>query len=130
MNADRDILFLILTSHGSQEGLAVNAGRSAETLKPSNLAVMLKRTGIRYKVIVISACYSGVFITPIADADTLVITAADANHSSYANCALVLVAYGYPTKLHSLLSSMTSKVQARSDPHGQAANDDVVPSSA
>jgi hypothetical protein len=83
MNGDRDILFLILTSHGSQEGLAVNAGRSAETLKPSNLAVMLKRTGIRYKVVIISACYSGVFIPPIADADTLVITAADANHSSF-----------------------------------------------
>jgi len=83
MNGDRDILFLILTSHGSQEGLAVNAGRSAETLKPSNLAVMLTRTGIRYKVIIISACYSGVFIPPIADADTLVVTAADANHSSF-----------------------------------------------
>jgi hypothetical protein len=83
INGDRDILFLILTSHGSQEGLAVNAGRSAETLKPSNLAVMLKRTGIRYKVVIISACYSGVFISPIADADTLVITAADANHSSF-----------------------------------------------
>jgi hypothetical protein len=52
-------------------------------LKPSNLAVMLKRTGIRYKVVIISACYSGVFIPPIADADTLVITAADANHSSF-----------------------------------------------
>jgi hypothetical protein len=84
MNGDRDILFLILTSHGSQEGLAVNAGRSAETLKPSNLAGMLKQTGIRYKVVIISACYSGVFIPPpIADADTLVITAADANHSSF-----------------------------------------------
>ena len=83
MNGDRDILFLILTSHGSQEGLAVNAGRSAETLKPSNLAGMLKRTGIRYKIVIISACYSGVFIPPIADVDTLVITAADANHSSF-----------------------------------------------
>jgi Peptidase C13 family len=83
MNGDRDILFLILTSHGSQEGLAVNAGRSAKTLEPSNLADMLKRTGIRYKVVIISACYSGVFIPPIANADTLVITAADANHSSF-----------------------------------------------
>src|SRR5215831_12522444 len=60
MNGDKDILFLILTSHGSREGLAVNAGRSAKTLKPSNLAVMLKRTGIQYKVVIISACYSGV----------------------------------------------------------------------
>ena len=47
------------------------------------VAVMLTRTGIRYKVIIISACYSGVFIPPIADADTLVVTAADANHSSF-----------------------------------------------
>ena len=83
MNGDRDILFLILTSHGSQEGLAVTAGHSAETLKPSNLAGMLNRSGIRYKVVTISACYSGVFIPPIADVDTLVITAADGNHSSF-----------------------------------------------
>jgi Peptidase C13 family len=83
MNGDSDILFLILTSHGSRDGLAVNAGRLAETLKPSDLAEMLERTGIRHKVVVISACYSGIFIPRIADADTLVITAADANHSSF-----------------------------------------------
>jgi hypothetical protein len=83
MNGDSDILFLILTSHGSRDGLAVNAGRLAETLKPSDLAEMLERTGIRHKVVVISACYSGVFIPRIADADTLVITAADANHPSF-----------------------------------------------
>jgi hypothetical protein len=83
MNGDSDILFLILTSHGSRDGLAVNAGRLAETLKPSDLAEMLERTGIRHKVVVISACYSGVFIPRIADTDTLVITAADANHSSF-----------------------------------------------
>src|ERR671935_171546 len=63
--------------------LAVNAGRLAETLKPSDLAEMLERTGIRHKIVVISACYSGVFIPRIADADTLVITAADADHPSF-----------------------------------------------
>jgi hypothetical protein len=83
MNGDSDILFLILTSHGSPRGLAVTAGRLAETLKPSNLAGILDRTGVRHKVVVISACYSGVFIPSLADADTLVITAADANHASF-----------------------------------------------
>src|SRR5215813_1085711 len=78
MNGESDILFLILTSHGSPDGLAVNAGRVIETLQPSNLAEMLERTGVRHKVVVISACYSGVFIPRLADADTLVITAADA----------------------------------------------------
>jgi len=41
MNGESDILFLILTSHGSPHGLAVTAGRLAETLKPSNLAEIL-----------------------------------------------------------------------------------------
>ena len=83
MNGESDILFLILTSHGSPDGLAVTAGRLAETLKPSTLAEMLDRTGVRHKVVIISACYSGVFIPRLANADTLVITAADANHASF-----------------------------------------------
>lgn len=83
MNGESDILFLILTSHGSRDGLAVTAGRRAETLKPSNLAEMLERTAVRHKVVIISACYSGVFIPGLADANTLVITAADANHASF-----------------------------------------------
>jgi Peptidase C13 family len=83
MVADNDILFLILTSHGSRAGLAVKAGRLTQTLTPSNLADMLARTGIRYKVVVISACYSGVFIPRLANPDTLVITAADADHPSF-----------------------------------------------
>jgi hypothetical protein len=80
---ESDILFLILTSHGSPEGLAVQAGRLTETLTPSGLVKILERARVRHKVVVISACYSGVFIPRLADADTLVITAADAAHSSF-----------------------------------------------
>jgi len=83
MDAENDVLFLILTSHGSRAGLAVKAGRLTQTLTPSNLAEMLARTGMRYKVVVISACYSGVFIPRLANPDTLVITAADADHPSF-----------------------------------------------
>ena len=83
MDAENDILFLILTSHGSRDGLAVKAGRLTQTLTPSNLADMLARTSVRYKVVVISACYSGVFIPRLANPDVLVITAADADHPSF-----------------------------------------------
>jgi hypothetical protein len=83
MNGESDILFLILTSHGSPEGLAITAGRVIQTLQPSKLAEMVERTGVRHKVVVISACYSGVFIPLIATPDTLVITAADAHHPSF-----------------------------------------------
>jgi len=83
LDAEKDVLFLILTSHGSQDGLAIKAGRLEETLTPSRLAEMLAKTGVRHKVVVISACYSGVFIPRLANPDVLVITAADANHSSF-----------------------------------------------
>ena len=57
LDTENDILFLILTSHGSPAGLAVKAGRLTQTLTPSNLADMLARTGVRHKVVIISACY-------------------------------------------------------------------------
>ena len=62
---------MILTSHGSRAGLAVKAGRLTQTLTPSNLAYMLARTGMRYKVVVISACYSGVFNIALRQAKSL-----------------------------------------------------------
>jgi hypothetical protein len=98
MDRSSDILFLILTSHGSPEGLAVSAGRRGDsvdgtksafrpmpvrTLTPSRLGAMLERTGVRHKVVIISACYSGVFIPRLANANTLVITAADRHHPSF-----------------------------------------------
>jgi hypothetical protein len=83
LDTEKDVLFLILTSHGSPDGLAIKAGRLTETLTPSRLGDMLARTGVRHKVVVISACYSGVFIPRLANPDVLVITAADANHPSF-----------------------------------------------
>jgi hypothetical protein len=83
MDAESDVLFLILTSHGTRAGLAVKAGRLTQTLTPPRLADLLARTGVRHKVVVISACYSGVFIPRLASPDVLVITAADANHPSF-----------------------------------------------
>ena len=83
LDAENDVLFVVLTSHGSPDGLVVKAGRLIQTLTPSDLAGMLARTGVRHKVVVISACYSGVFVRRLASPDLLVITAADARHSSF-----------------------------------------------
>jgi hypothetical protein len=83
MDAENDVLFLILTSHGSRAGLAVKAGRLTQLLTPVNLANMLALTGVRHKVVVISACYSGVFIPRLANPNVLVITATDAVHPSF-----------------------------------------------
>jgi tetratricopeptide (TPR) repeat protein len=83
IDVQNDILFVILTSHGSQAGLEVKAGTRDETLSPLNLVTALDDTPVRRRVVIISACYSGVFVRPLADPDTLVITAADADHSSF-----------------------------------------------
>jgi hypothetical protein len=82
MDAENDILVMIFTSHGSRGGLAVKAGFVEETLSPWLLNSALRYTGVKRRVIIVSACYSGIFL-PLAGPDTLVITAADATHPSF-----------------------------------------------
>jgi hypothetical protein len=82
MDRENDVLFVFLTSHGSQQGVEIKAGRRRSTLPPAELGALLRATNVRNKVLIVSACYSGVF-TPLADARTLVITAADATHPSF-----------------------------------------------
>jgi hypothetical protein len=82
MDVENDILLVIFTSHGSRGGLAVKSGYTEETLSPWLLQATLRYTGVRHQVIIVSACYSGIFL-PLAGPDTLVITAADATHPSF-----------------------------------------------
>src|SRR5262249_4187532 len=83
MDRESDVLVMILTSHGSQAGIAVQGGKRVETLSPADLAAMLNRAGVQHRVVIISACYSGVFVGPLASDNTLVITAADSDHASF-----------------------------------------------
>ncbi|HEY6259132.1 MAG TPA: tetratricopeptide repeat protein [Xanthobacteraceae bacterium] len=83
MDVDHDILLLVLTSHGSRAGIAVKTPSRQEILSPLDLFTMLDATHVRHRIVIVSACYSGVFIPPLADPDTLVITAADADHPSF-----------------------------------------------
>ena len=83
MDPNKDILAVFLTSHGGPEGLDVVAGRRRETLSPRSLRAMLNASGARYRVIIISACYSGVFARALADRRTLVITAAAPDRPSF-----------------------------------------------
>src|SRR5437868_6579723 len=88
MNRDEDILFLFMTSHGSQEhelSLQQN-GMELADLRAPVLAQLLKESGIRWKVVVVSACYSGGFIEPLQDGRTLIITAARHDRRSF-GCA-------------------------------------------
>jgi hypothetical protein len=82
MDRENDVLFVFLSSHGSEQGVEIKAGKRRSTLQPAELGALLRATNVRNKVLIVSACYSGIF-TPLADARTLVITAADATHPSF-----------------------------------------------
>jgi hypothetical protein len=85
MDKEEDMLFLHLTSHGARNGeLAANFWpMSVDTVKPGDLKAWLDEAGVKYRLISISACYSGSWIAPLADANSLVMTASDAEHTSY-----------------------------------------------
>jgi hypothetical protein len=83
MDPNKDILAVFLTSHGGPDGLDIIAGRRSETLSPRSLRAMLNASGARYRVVIISACYSGVFARALADPRTLVITAAAPDRPSF-----------------------------------------------
>ncbi len=83
MDAERDILFLIITSHGDQEGVGIATPSEKSFMTPIELREMLRASGARLSVVVVSACYSGIFAEALAEPDTLVITAADADHASF-----------------------------------------------
>ena len=83
LDRERDVLVLLLTSHGAPEGIALKIGRRTGLLPPQYIGEMLKATGVKHRVLIVSACYSGIFADALADANTLVITAADADHPSF-----------------------------------------------
>jgi hypothetical protein len=85
INTDEDIVLLHVATHGSKDHrLALDLPPlELAQLTPSALARMFADSGIKWKVIVISACFSGGFIEPLKDDNTLIITAADAFHSSF-----------------------------------------------
>lgn len=87
MDPDEDILFLLLTSHGRPDSIAVdNPLVQLGNLSARDLRHALDRSGIRWRVVVLSACYSGSFIDELEDDRTLILTAARKDRPSF-GCA-------------------------------------------
>jgi len=88
MNASEDIVVLFLTSHGSKDdGVSVqNGGLPLNDIEPEQIRRALDASGIKWRIVIVSACYAGTFVEPLEDENTLVITAADAEHTSF-GCA-------------------------------------------
>jgi Peptidase C13 family len=84
MRPDKDVLFLFLTSHGTEGLVSVMFPRfPLNDVTPANLRAALDKSGIKNRVLVISACHSGSFIPVLANDDTLILTAARADRTSF-----------------------------------------------
>ena len=84
MNPESDVLFLYMTSHGLPNQFEMeNAPLELQQVGPKWLRDALDKSGIRWRVIVISACYSGSFVSALQNDNTLVITASAADRASF-----------------------------------------------
>lgn len=85
MDREHDLLVVYLTSHGARDHAlaASHWPLQVAPATPEMLRAALDAAGIRNRVIAVSACYSGGWIEPLATDSTLIMTAADATHTSY-----------------------------------------------
>lgn len=91
MNADEDVLFLTISSHGAvnENGQILgdlvldNPPLDLADIDPKWLKETLDASGIRWRVIVLSSCYSGTFIDALSSPTTMVITASRADRASF-----------------------------------------------
>jgi len=85
IDRDEDVVLLFLTSHGSADHeLYVDLEPlPLRQVTPRDLRRALDDAGIRWRVVVVSACYSGGFIDDLRTPETLVITAARTDRTSF-----------------------------------------------
>ena len=85
MDLSEDVLVLYLTSHGSRKHELVSDMPPLQfnEVSPAILRSLLDEAGIRYRVVIVSACFSGGFIAPLQSSETLVMTASAKDRTSF-----------------------------------------------
>lgn len=88
MDRDEDVLVLYTTSHGSPHaGLNFrDPQRGAAVITPPQLAAMLDHSGVKNRLVVLQACFSGQFVPVLQGPRTVIATAASSMKSSF-GCA-------------------------------------------
>jgi len=85
IDTEQDVVMVYLASHGSH-GQLLEVSLPPLELAPLTapaLRSLLDAAGIKWRIIVVSACYSGGFVDALKDDYTLVITASDATTASF-----------------------------------------------
>jgi Peptidase C13 family len=85
MDKNEDVLVLFMTSHGNQDGsIAIQEQfRTRFALRPQFLRDALDETGIKNRLVIVSACFSGAFIPALQNDTTIILTAAAHDRTSF-----------------------------------------------
>jgi len=84
MNRSEDALILYTTSHGAPFGLYYNDGDSGYgAISPGRLGGMLDQLGLANRLLILSACYSGVFVPRLSSDTSAIVTAASSDRTSF-----------------------------------------------
>ena len=79
-----DVLVLYLTAHGGPFGIVYNDGDEGYgAISPFRLWTQLRELGIENRMVIVSACYSGVFVPLLATPTSVVVTAASWERTSF-----------------------------------------------
>ncbi len=84
IDRENDVVVLFLTSHGSKSDLSVNFWPlRLNDMTPAMLKQYLDDAAIKWRIIMVSACYSGGFIETLKDENTAIMTAAAVDRMSF-----------------------------------------------
>jgi hypothetical protein len=85
MDRGEDVLVLYTTSHGTpRNGLNFeHAVHGTSVIAPADLASVLNRNGVRNRLIMLQACYSGQFLPALESPRTVIVTAASSMNPSF-----------------------------------------------
>ncbi|QDX26256.1 peptidase C13 [Sphingomonas suaedae] len=84
MDEKEDVLILYATSHGAPFGVVYNDGNEGYgAISPRRLATLLDAHGIHRRLLIVSACYSGVFVPILSGPQTAIVSAAASDRSSF-----------------------------------------------
>lgn len=84
MDTSQDVLALFTTSHGNKLGLAYHYGDTGYgILSPARLKSVLEELGLERRIVIISACHSGVFVPALSSRDTAILTASASERNSF-----------------------------------------------
>ncbi len=85
MNLKEDVLILFATTHGDPvSGLVYRDGANGVgMIAPQRLASLLDGLGFERRMILLSACYAGVFMPNLTSENSIIMTAAASNRTSF-----------------------------------------------